>query len=73
MVDPNTAKAGLQALAVAIAEIMEGAQELTIRPVPSKPDRRLARLAGLRTVGEDIGALAAAMEVLERRRTVHTK
>ena len=73
MVDPDTARTGLQALAVAIAEIMEDAQELAIRPLPSKSSSRSARLIGLRTVGGDVAALAAAMEVLERRRTVHMK
>lgn len=73
MVDPNTAKTGLQALAVAIAEITEFAQDLATRPLPTKTACRSVHIAGLQAASRDLQALAAAMEVLERRRPAETK
>lgn len=72
MVDPETAKAGLQALATAIAEIMEGVQDLAIRPLPSKLSVRATRIANLRAACADLAALVAAMEVLESHRIART-
>lgn len=67
MVERETAKAGLEALAAAIAEITEGAHDAAVRPLRAGEKARLARIADLRRYGEDLAALANAMQVLQRR------
>lgn len=67
MVEPETARAGLKALAAAIAELTEGMQDVAVRPLPREGRARLAVAGRLRGNGEDIAVLAAAMEVLQRR------
>lgn len=67
MVEPETARAGLEALAAAIAELAEGMQDIAVRPPPRAGQARLAIATRLRGIGEDVAVLAAAMEVLQRR------
>lgn len=67
MVEPETARAGLEALAAAIAELSEGMQDAAVRPLPRASHARLAVAGRLRVTGEDVAVLAAAMEVLQRR------
>lgn len=67
MVEKETAKAGLEALAAAIAEITEGAHDAAVRPLPAREKAQLARIVELRRYGEDLAVLANAMEVLQRR------
>ncbi|MDP3493816.1 MAG: hypothetical protein Q8R82_11925, partial [Hyphomonadaceae bacterium] len=65
--DKDTAAAGLEALVAAIAELTEETQDVAVRPLPASGDARLASIATLRRIGEDMSALASAMEVLQRR------
>lgn len=66
MVEPETARAGLEALAAAIAEITEGAQDAAVRPLRAAKKGRHARIKDLRRYGEDLVTLASAMAVLQR-------
>lgn len=68
MVERTTAKAGLEALAAAIAEMSEDMQDVAVRPVRDGggKERRMA-LISLRRLAEDVATLATAMEVLQRR------
>lgn len=67
MVERRTARAGVKALAAAIAEITEGAQDAAVRPLRAGDKARLARIDDLRRYGEDLATLASAMDVLQRR------
>lgn len=67
MVERATARAGMEALAAAIAELSEGMQDAAVRPLPRGGHTRLALAMQLRGIGEDVAVLAAAMEVLQRR------
>lgn len=67
MVEKETARAGLDALVAAIAELNESAQDAAVRPLPRSVASRFARIADLRCFGEDLAVLASAMEVLQRR------
>ena len=42
MVEPETARAGLEALAAAIAELAEGMQDVAVRPLPGAAQPRRA-------------------------------
>lgn len=67
MVEPKTARAGLEALVAAISELAEGMQDVAVRPLPAAAQPRRASIAELRRFGDDVAALAIAMEVLHRR------
>lgn len=67
MVELTTARAGLEALAAAIAEMSEDVQDAAVRPVREGGKERWTALIGLRCLAEDVAALATAMEVLQRR------
>lgn len=69
MVERAAARAGMDALAAAIAELSEGMQDLAVRPLPRAGRPRSAIATRLRGIGEDVAVLAAAMEVLQRRAT----
>jgi len=69
MVERATARAGMEALVAAIAEMTESAQDLAVRPLPGGAKGRRTTVAALRCFGEDVALLAAAMEVLQRRAT----
>jgi hypothetical protein len=66
MVDRVTASQGADALAVAIAEIMEDTMDGAIR-TPKDLRAYSARAKDLASAGDDIARLAAAMSVLARR------
>jgi len=58
----------LAALSVAIAAIMEDEVDGAVTSFPRSADAIRARFAALETAGDDIRRLAAAAEVLLRRR-----
>jgi hypothetical protein len=68
VVDSETVEVGLEALGVAIATLLEDAHEAAVRTMPAGAAKRAKRIADLKAVGQDVAALAAAMEVLQRRR-----
>jgi hypothetical protein len=63
---------GLQTLSVAIAMLVEEAHEDGVRRLPSRTTARSRKIAKFGDVGKDVAALAAAMEVLQRRRLART-
>ena len=67
MVEPETARAGLEALTAAIAEMSEDLQDRAVRPARGGGKGKHADAIALQRLGEDVAALAAAMEVLHRR------
>lgn len=67
MVERSTARAGMEALAAAVAELSECMQDAAVRPLPRAVHARLANVTRLQSIGEDVAVLAAAMEVLQRR------
>jgi transcriptional regulator with XRE-family HTH domain len=67
MVEHATARAAMEALAAAIAELSESMQDAAVRPPPRAGHARLAVATRMRGIGEDVVVLAAAMEVLQRR------
>ena len=69
MIDAETARTGLEALGVAIAEIIEDAHELAVLATPVDLAERDRRIVALQILGEDVAALAIAMAVLSRRST----
>jgi hypothetical protein len=66
MIDAETAKQGLSALAVAAASIIEDVHEAAVTP-PKTFARYRQTAQILRVAGSDLAMLAAAMEVLARR------
>jgi hypothetical protein len=57
----------IAALCLAAGQIMEDASVTCAQVLPDQGSRRSARIRRLRQAGEDIAALLAAAEVLDRR------
>jgi hypothetical protein len=68
MIDAEIVETGLGALSVAIAMLVEDAHEDGVRRLPSRATALSRKIAKFGDVGKDVSALAAAMEVLQRRR-----
>lgn len=68
MSDTDTTDEALALLSVIIGTIMEDEVDSAVSSLPAAADARQARFAGLAAAGRDIAALAAAGELLIRRR-----
>lgn len=69
MSDKDTTDEALALLSVIIGTIMEDEVDSAVSSLPAAADARQARFAALGAAGRDIAALAAAAEVLLRRRS----
>jgi hypothetical protein len=72
VIDAEIVETGLETLGVAIAMLVEDAHEGAVRRLPSPSKARSRKIAELGAVGQDVVTLAAAMEVLQRRRPART-
>jgi hypothetical protein len=64
MIDPNEARQAHQAILSLIAGLAEDALDPVSSAVP--PAERLARMSGLRAIGEEISAMAASGAIAAR-------
>ena len=67
MIDKETVKKGAEALATAIGELMEDAAPAALQRPPKGLIGYRNLAPRLRTAGDDIAILAAALEVLARQ------
>lgn len=65
MIDRETAEQGLDALSVAIGELLEDHSAIAVTKVRTK-QQRIKSARAFAVLGEDVATLAAAMQVLIR-------